>query len=414
MDMATVGPLIEQGARRIAAAFAAYNGEFREITRRAPGRFEALDWQGAHHDAVDRIELYDTCVNRCVAAMRQLLDERADDRALWSAIRQRFHARTAGLPDAAFARTFFSSVSRRIFGTVGIASDIEFTGVDLDPLEGAGTLPETQLYMNRGSVALVMEDLLGDIRLRTPWIDLEKSVRNVAAEVVRKLQVLLPAGTNVDAVVHHVEVLRPLFFQSTRAYVVGQVVAAGARLPLLLALQNTERGLFVDAVMLDEDELSIVFGFTRSYFHVDLERVVDAVVFIRQLLPRKSLSELFTVLGRARQGKAERFRELQRHLRQSDDLFAHAPGERGLVMVCFPALARCGLQADPRSLPTGQERAARGCARQVSVRVPSRPCGAAGRCAGVQARALAAGTILGGAHRRIIERDCRDGACRRR
>jgi len=335
MDMATVGPLIEQGARRIAAAFAAYNGEFREITRRAPGRFEALDWQGAHHDAVDRIELYDTCANRCVAAMRQLLDERADDRALWSAIRQRFHARTAGLPDAAFARTFFSSVSRRIFGTVGIASDIEFTGVDLDPLEGAGTLPETQLYMNRGSVALVMEDLLGDIRLRTPWIDLEKSVRNVAAEVVRKLQALLPAGTNVDAVVHHVEVLRPLFFQSTRAYVVGQVVAAGARLPLLLALQNTERGLFVDAVMLDEDELSIVFGFTRSYFHVDLERVVDAVVFIRQLLPRKSLSELFTVLGRARQGKAERFRELQRHLRQSDDLFAHAPGERGLVMVCF-------------------------------------------------------------------------------
>ena len=41
------------------------------------------------------------------------------------------------------------------------------------------------------------------------------------------------------------------------------------------------------------------------------------------------------MLGRARQGKTERYRELVRHLAASDDLFAHAPGERGLVMICF-------------------------------------------------------------------------------
>ena len=334
-DLTTAGPLIEQGARRIAAAFAAYNGEFRDITRRAPLRFDALDWQGAQQDAVERIELYDRCVDGSVAALQQFLGAAARERALWTAIRDRFHARTAGLPDAAFARTFFSSVSRRVFGTVGVAADIEFTGVDLDPIEGAGAAPETCVYANRGSIALVIEDLLGDVRLRSPWIDLDRSVHNVAGEILRKLPPLLPAGADADRRVEHIEILRPMFFQSTRAYLVGQVVAAGVRLPLLLALQNTERGLFVDAVMLDEDELSIVFGFTRSYFHVDLERVVDAVVFIRQLLPRKPLSELFTVLGRTRQGKAERFRELQRHLLQSDDLFAHAPGERGLVMVCF-------------------------------------------------------------------------------
>jgi isocitrate dehydrogenase kinase/phosphatase len=63
--------------------------------------------------------------------------------------------------------------------------------------------------------------------------------------------------------------------------------------------------------------------------------VVDAVVFLRRLLPRKPLSEIFTVLGRAKQGKTERYRELVRHLSASNDLFAHAPGERGLVMVCF-------------------------------------------------------------------------------
>lgn len=331
----TAESLIEHGSRRIAAAFAAYNREFRDITRRAVSRFDARDWHGSQQDAVERIELYDSWVNRTVAASRQELGDAALDRALWSAMRDRFHARTAGLPDAAFARTFFSSVSRRVFGTVGVATDIEFVGVDLDPLEGAGENAETQCYVNRGSLELVVEDLLGDIRLRSPWIDFEKSARNVTTEISKQLRARLPQGAEIDETLEHIETLKPLFFQSTRAYVVGQLVAGEVKTPLLLALQNTDRGLFIDAVMLDEDELSIVFGFTRSYFHVDLERVVEAVVFLRQLLPRKPLSELFTVLGRARQGKAERYRELARHLEKSEDLFAHAPGERGLVMICF-------------------------------------------------------------------------------
>jgi len=52
-------------------------------------------------------------------------------------------------------------------------------------------------------------------------------------------------------------------------------------------------------------------------------------------MPRKPVSELFTVLGRARQGKTERYRELVRNLEHTDDRFVQAVGERGLVMVCF-------------------------------------------------------------------------------
>jgi isocitrate dehydrogenase kinase/phosphatase len=93
--------------------------------------------------------------------------------------------------------------------------------------------------------------------------------------------------------------------------------------------------MLVDAVMLSEDQVSIVFSFTRSYFHVDLDRVAEGVVFLKSVLPRKPAGELFTVLGRAKQGKTERYRELMRHLEHTSDLFVHAAGERGLVMVCF-------------------------------------------------------------------------------
>ena len=61
--------LVEECAAALVQAFADYNAEFRAVTRRAPQRFEARDWRGSQRDAVERIELYDKCVNRAVAHM---------------------------------------------------------------------------------------------------------------------------------------------------------------------------------------------------------------------------------------------------------------------------------------------------------------------------------------------------------
>jgi isocitrate dehydrogenase kinase/phosphatase len=317
-------------ARHLVEAFANYNAEFRAITRRAPLRFDSRDWKGSQRDAVERIELYDRFVNQTITELRAALGPAALDRERWRGIRRQFAALITGLPDPEFTKTFFSSVTRRLFGTVGVAPDIEFVATDLDPLADIHSSVGTNTYANHGSLPLLFENLLGDVRLRSPWRDLDKSIAHVAAEV----RAYLDSGEERRAV-EAVEVIRPVFYQVTRAYIVGRIVGRGLLVPLVIALKNTDSGMLVDAVMLAEDDVSIVFSFTRSYFHADLERVAEAVVFLRSIMPKKSVSELFTVLGRARQGKTERYRELVRHLEGTDDLFTHAPGERGLVMVCF-------------------------------------------------------------------------------
>ncbi len=322
--------LAHAGARQIVDAFASYNAEFRAITRRAPQRFESRDWRGSQQDAVERIELYDRYVDAAREALCVRLGESSRDRALWSRIRVAFEAGIAALPDREFTKTFFSSITRRLFGTVGVAGDIEFIATELDPLADLKSPVATDVYTNRGSLALLVEDLLGDVKLRAPWRDLDRTVQVVAATITSHLR-----SVDERRTVQRIEVMRPIFFQMTRAYIVGRILGRGFTQPLVLALKHGDSGLMVDAVMLDEDDVSIVFGFTRSYFHVDLDRVAEAVMFIKQMLPRKPVSELFTVLGRAKQGKTERYREIMRHLARSDDLFVHAPGERGLVMVCF-------------------------------------------------------------------------------
>jgi len=317
-------------ARHILDAFSYYNAEFRVITRRAPVRFDTRDWNGSQRDAVERIELYDRFVTQTIAELRLRLAEQALDRALWARIRNEFAAQIEGLPDNEFTKTFFSSITRRLFGTVGVSPEIEFVATELDPLASVRSTVGTNSYVNRGSLQLLIEDLLGDLRFRSPWRDLDKSVEHVAAGISARLR-----SVPEPRVVEKVEVIRPVFYQFTRGYVVGRILGRDFQMPLVIALKNTDAGVLVDAVMLTEDEVSVVFGYARTYLHADLDRVAEAVVFIKSMIPRKPVSEIFTVLGRAKQGKTERYRELMRHLARTTDQFVQAPGERGLVMVCF-------------------------------------------------------------------------------
>src|SRR5579864_6983858 len=167
MDLPLNTPSPRECARQIVDAFARYYAEFRAITRRAPQRFE----------------LYDHWVNQTIVALRLALRERAADRHLWQQIRGEFATQIEALPDPEFTKTFFSSISRKLFGIVGVAPDIEFVATDLDPLADIHSAVGTNTYLNHGSLALLFEDLLGDVRFRSRWRDLDNSIAHVAAEV---------------------------------------------------------------------------------------------------------------------------------------------------------------------------------------------------------------------------------------
>jgi isocitrate dehydrogenase kinase/phosphatase len=322
--------LVQDCAQTLVDIFADYNGEFRAVTRRARQRFESRDWRAAQRDAVERIELYDKYVANTVETMRKRLGDEVHERAVWSAIRRRFAELIDPLPDNGFPKTFFSSVTRKTFDTTGVDPAVEFVALDLDPLASVTTQVETKVYVNRGSVELLVEELLADFRFRTPYRDFERSVKMVGDELRASLE-----GGGERRTIERLEVIKEVFYQMTRAYLVGRVEGRGWTLPFVVALRNQESGVLVDAIMLEESTVSVLFSFTRSYFHVDLAHVGEVVKFLKSILPRKPVSELYTVLGRAKQGKTERYRELFRHLQLSDDQFMLAPGEKGLVMVCF-------------------------------------------------------------------------------
>jgi isocitrate dehydrogenase kinase/phosphatase len=132
------------------------------------------------------------------------------------------------------------------------------------------------------------------------------------------------------------QVLSSLFFRNKGAYIVGKAVNGAREYPFVIpVLHNRRKQLVLDTVLTDQEQITILFSFTRAYFLVDMEVPSAYVQFLRSLMPKKPRSEIYTVLGLQKQGKTLFYRDFLQHLKHSSDYFQIAPGIRGLVMLVF-------------------------------------------------------------------------------
>jgi isocitrate dehydrogenase kinase/phosphatase len=314
-------------AAQIAEHFRLYNEEFGRITRRAARNFLAEDWHAAQLDAVDRIELYEQRVARCVAVVGSQLETRRTDVALWIDIKRTYEAQVSRRADSDFYHTFFNSVTRDLFGTVGVNKEVEFCATNVG--RASGSVP-IRVYRVAGSLPTAVREILADLPFAAAIGDIEAAVHRISAEIGRYFATGRHSGAPES-----IELIEPVFYRGMQAFVVGRLIGDSAITPLVLAFTHLHKSVQIDAVMLSRAEVGSVFGYARSYFHVDLPVVSAAITLLRSFMPRKPVDELYTVLGRAKQGKTERYFALQRHLDKSIDSFVHAPGDRGLVMIVF-------------------------------------------------------------------------------
>ena len=321
LDVARCSRLVYEGFER-------YNRQFRRITDRARRRFEERDWKGQIQDIGERLELYDEWCLKIQLQLRRELKIGIDRRNSWRRVRDHYGSRIENVPDAGFMKTFFNSISRRTFGTVGTDAMLEF--VQPAPDEGLESLAMRR-YPCWDDIEASLPRILKDFRFREPYRDPGRDAQFMAAEIIEYAERI---GIGTDGF-HRFEFIDSHFFQGARAYLVGRIIHERRQLPIVVAFENTGHGIRVDAALLEEAQVGNVFSYTRSYYFTDPTSVIGAVQFLHSILPRKPIDELYTVLGRLRQGKTERFRCFSDHLRQSHDPFVHADGDPGLVMHVF-------------------------------------------------------------------------------
>jgi isocitrate dehydrogenase kinase/phosphatase len=325
---AAPGNRIARAAAAIHAAHERWIRGFEEITRRARERFERRDWRGAQADATARLALYRIHLDGAVADVRDILEDAVLERTLWAAVKARHFEGLAGRPDTEVAQTFFNSVTRRIFSTVGADPAIEY----LEPSTPAAAAWDPELIERDVSPvvdAAVARKILETYRWSVPYAQLDRDAEQVAAIIRERL------AESADTGPVTIDMLRPVFFRNKGAYLVGRVLQGDLVLPIVLPLIHAERGIVVDAVLMTENEASVVFGFSWSYFRVAAPRPRAMVEFLHSIMPLKRVDELYTAIGFNKHGKTELYRSLMQDLERPEARFAFAEGDEGMVMAVF-------------------------------------------------------------------------------
>lgn len=345
---ASVGMSGAQVAATILEGFNRHYSLFRYSAQRAKALFEAGEWQHMQQLSRERIEYYDTRVRECVTRLAPALrHEKAGtvepaqvpaQQAFWQDVKTEFVALLAQHRQPECAETFFNSVSCRLLHRDYYHNDFLFVRPAVATEYLDSRLPSYRSYypLTQG-LKKALSEMLAGYGLAAPFEDLPRDTRLLARKALQGLREALPRQLPQRLAPDcQLQVLNTLFFRNKGAYVVGRIINHGTTTPFAIALLHRPSGhIYVDALLMGENDLSALFSFTRAYFLVDMETPAAYVNFLASLMPRKPKAELYTTIGLQKQGKTLFYRDFLQHLSHSHDAFDIAPGIHGLVMVVF-------------------------------------------------------------------------------
>ncbi len=314
-------------AATIYEGFRSYRSEYAVITRRAKDRFEQGAWSNVQQAGKERLGAYQNYVAQVLQAA-PIVRPGSGLRG-WPSIKSAYSEIINNTADAELAETFFNSIHREHTSDGPVHAEQMFLyrgSAQLKPPEE----PIAKVYTTQNGVVPMVKEILNDFGFGLPWRNLDIDVGNILRSLAEERKEIISAQDLV------VEVIKSPFYRNKGAYLIGKLIHKDQQWPLALPILTTRDGeLYVDTLICDADEMSVMFSFTRSYFMVDTRHPSELVSFLENLLPNKKRSELYASIGLHKHGKTEFYRGFLDHLATSDDSFVVAPGIKGMVMAVF-------------------------------------------------------------------------------
>ena len=282
---------------------------FRECARAGKRHFEAGNWLAIQHVARERIDFYDRRVHeyaeRILGEFGFAELDRGEADALWEQVKLHFIGLLLNHKQPECAVTFFNSVSvkalrrgyfhnRLIFVRPALSTEY----IDADPPSYRSYYPLQQGLRH----ALI--DIALDFHFERPFADFGRDLRNLLAA----FRARSPRPFRLEAN-HQIQVLSSPFFRNQTAYLVGRVVNGIHTFPFAVPIKHDAQDkLYVDALLMDEVDLQLLFSANRAYFLVDMEVPAAYVAFLSAIVADKTAAEFYAMVGLAKMGRLVRAR----------------------------------------------------------------------------------------------------------
>ncbi len=322
----------QQIAAQVMVFFAEYRLSFQELTLFAQEYFEAADWRAIQKLASERIDLYSEMVREASLVIIGSLEEKAYESDLWHQAKEYYTRLILQRTDPELAETFYNSVYCSVFKHRNIDNAHMFIRSSLgDHNVHSGEAIYSSYSLDEGGMIRMLSRMMDDYAFNIPWENKRRDLRNLLQYMKSTMPDAILADTETT-----IEIVKSVFFRNKAAYIVGRVHFENGSEPFVVAVQNNEKGaVYIDTALSKENDVSVVFSFTRSYFLVDINVPSEFIRFLHTLIPGKSIPELYSSIGFYKQAKAEFYRGFVDHLATSEDQFVIAPGIKGMVMAVF-------------------------------------------------------------------------------
>ncbi|HDY91617.1 MAG TPA: bifunctional isocitrate dehydrogenase kinase/phosphatase [Pseudoalteromonas sp.] len=326
-------------ARSVFAGFEAMFSQFLNITLGAQSRFEQRQYHSVQSAMRERLQVYEREVKNVSEAVRVIAYAELTCPQTWQLAKNIYGDMVQNHENKPIAHTFFNST----FGAIW--DDKKIRTVHLFVLK-AKYRSEPRSYESLVSrVSLhngfnnAVKTLITNQVFRVPFSQLERDVATLQSTLMQGAkQQCKQVYELINLNDGYIEYANSLFFRNKACYLIGRCIAKnGDNMPFAIAILNTDEGLKIDAVMMGADQLSLLFGFARTYFMVDTDKPARYVDYLSVLMPHKQRFELFNAIGFIKHAKTEFYRNKVDTTKNSPANFKYvtAPGTPGMVMLVF-------------------------------------------------------------------------------
>jgi len=320
-------------ALKILKGFDYHFRKFNEITASAQQRFEAADWKGERQASRSRITLYDKRVDETVTFIKKKFSLNPMNEAIWTKVKTDFILLLQDHQQPELAETFYNSVFCRAFTRELYTSRFIFVRNAVSTVYINSDVPTYEAYYpaNTGFYKS-LTNILSHFKLEIPFENFNRDKRYIAHAICK----IFKKGNRTAELNFQYHVINALFYRNKAAYIVGKAINGHDVYPFAIPLLHNEEGqIYTDVLLVGEDSVSQLFGFSYAYFMVE-HPVPSAIVdFLKSLMPRRKREGLYSAIGYQKHGKTDFYRGFLHHLDYSDDNLILAPGIPGMVMSVF-------------------------------------------------------------------------------
>ncbi len=328
---ALAGEKVAAGAHLILAIFDRFYVELCEYPYRAKRAFERMDPQASIRISRERLGLYSKYITEFGPRIASAYPALVDDEALWDELEHLYSSMIVERYEADIAFSFAHSLRRNINFSVWRPVAYSFPPPSERRLLSQAS-PFRRLPLARRVDAKVITQALHVPGFLVPFRDLSGDAERIALRIHGLIDGDVFAGQLPMAL----EVVEAGFFRDLSAFLVGRWVLADGRLvPFVVALLNSETGIYVDAVLHRVADVHNLFSSALANFHVTTTLYYETCVFLYSLMPRRPLGLHYSTIGFNHVGKVAILEEIRDQMQQSGQRFERSPGFAGTVAIGF-------------------------------------------------------------------------------